>query len=61
MMMIRILRWLDDEAEKINEKGGGLPIQFLILELSRELHQIHTYIHIELVVYMYIYIRSQDH
>ena len=39
MMMNRILRWLDDEAEKINEKGGGgLPIQFVILELSRELY-----------------------
>ena len=39
MMMNRILRWLDDEAEKINEKdGGGLPIQFVILELSREFH-----------------------
>ena len=37
MMMLRILRWLDDEAEKINEKNG-VPIQFVILELSRELH-----------------------
>ena len=34
--MIRILRWLDDEAERIDEKNG-VPIQFVILELSREL------------------------
>ena len=34
--VIRILRWLDAEAERIDEKNG-VPIQFLILELSREL------------------------
>ena len=35
--MIRILRWVDDETEMAKEENG-VPIQFVILELSREFH-----------------------
>ena len=34
--VIRILRWIDDEVEKIGETNG-VPLQFVVLELSREL------------------------
>ena len=40
-MMIRILRWVDDETEMAKEENG-VPIQFVILELSREYTHTHT-------------------
>ena len=35
MILIRILRWVDDEIERTKEENG-VQIQFVILELSRE-------------------------